>query len=757
MQLVAGKATRRGDPVQVSRLGNPLVNEVVVPAGLKDAFNALTPTRTPRIPAVVERVHDPELPKLIEAIYGVPAPATPAQRPGRDLPDRDHRQGRRPDQGRPQLAAEQPDVDPAGSSPSEMLRLNTVDPARPAQPNRLGVLGGDLQGFPNGRRLADDVVDIALQAVEGAAQTGKLVDALAAGDKVDANDAAFASTFPYVALPGNVTAADRRWAARPSSPTRARPAAAAPDRAAQALRRLGRRDQPRSRCSRRPRAAPGSPTSALVAAPAAGRGGRRRSGDDAVPPPSRRGPGEPGRVRPRRLDGGPADHGLHRPPRHRAVPAGSRSLLVAALAVLLLVSVIAAGLDDRSRDTPAGTPQPVPTGSPPPSRRPQERLRRVPGDAGTWAALGSAYVEQARVSGNPAYYAQAQGAAGPVDRSCSPRATPPPLVGLGALANARHDFAAARGYAEQALASNPYEPEAYGVLADAATQLGDTAPPPRRCSGCSSCVRASPRSPGRPTTLELHGRVDEARVARNAPSRAVDQPHELAFCRYYLGELAWGGGDLEECARPVRARARRRAGRPDVAARTGPGARRRRPGRRGDHRVRPADAARAATAVPARVRRAAGVGRPVGRRPVRSTGSSVTQQRIYAAQRPARRRDRRAAGRRSRRPRRGGPAGPRPSGRAGRASTPRTCWPGRCTRPAGTPRPCRSPEQAARPGPAGRDGRLPPRDDPGPALGPARRARRRSAGRGPGHQPALLARCTARRPRGPWTTLRGAR
>ena len=63
------------------------------------------------------------------------------------------------------------------------------------------MLAGDLQGFPNGRRLTDDVVDIELQAVEGAAQTGKLVDALAAGDKVDANDNAFGDTFPYVALP----------------------------------------------------------------------------------------------------------------------------------------------------------------------------------------------------------------------------------------------------------------------------------------------------------------------------------------------------------------------------------------------------------------------------------------------------------------------------------------------------------------------------------------------------------------------------
>jgi hypothetical protein len=91
--------------------------------------------------------------------------------------------------------------------PSEMLRLNTsIKPT--AEPNRLGVLGGDLQGFPNGRRLGDDVIDISIQAVEGAAQTGTLVEALAAGDKVDANDVEFLPQFPYLALPGNVTAAD---------------------------------------------------------------------------------------------------------------------------------------------------------------------------------------------------------------------------------------------------------------------------------------------------------------------------------------------------------------------------------------------------------------------------------------------------------------------------------------------------------------------------------------------------------------------
>jgi hypothetical protein len=96
------------------------------------------------------------------------------------------------------------DVDAARFRPSEMLRLNLSVPVT-ASPNRLGVLANDLQGFPNGRRLTDDVVDIELQALEGAAQTGKLVDALAKGDGVDTNDHAFGTTFPYVALPNSTS------------------------------------------------------------------------------------------------------------------------------------------------------------------------------------------------------------------------------------------------------------------------------------------------------------------------------------------------------------------------------------------------------------------------------------------------------------------------------------------------------------------------------------------------------------------------
>ncbi len=206
------------DRVQVSRLGNPLVNEVVVPAGLKDAFNSLTPDKDATIPEVVARVTDPELPKLIEAVYGIPAPATPRDDLVEIFLTGITTKADGPIQVDLNSQLNNADVLPSLFQPSEMLRLNLSVPVT-AQPNRLGVLGGDLQGFPNGRRLGDDVVDIAVQAVEGAAMTGTLVDALAAGDKVDANDNAFLAEFPYVALPNGVGVNTRGSGGQAAAPT----------------------------------------------------------------------------------------------------------------------------------------------------------------------------------------------------------------------------------------------------------------------------------------------------------------------------------------------------------------------------------------------------------------------------------------------------------------------------------------------------------------------------------------------------------
>jgi hypothetical protein len=195
-----GYRRRDRDQVQVSRLGNPLVNEVVVPAGLKDTFSSLPPDQDAKVKQLVDKVLNPELPQLVQGIYKIPAPSAPRN----DLAEI-FLTGVTTKAGGPIKAdlnsqLNNQDVDADRFQPAEELRLNMNVPVAKS-PNRLGVLGGDLQGFPNGRRLTDDVIDISVQAMEGAAQSGKLVDALKAGDKVDTPDRAPLGYFPYVALP----------------------------------------------------------------------------------------------------------------------------------------------------------------------------------------------------------------------------------------------------------------------------------------------------------------------------------------------------------------------------------------------------------------------------------------------------------------------------------------------------------------------------------------------------------------------------
>lgn len=182
-----GSATETGAFAQVSRLGSPLVNEVVVPVGLKDAFNNSRPEGDGDFLGLVT---DPELPKLIESIYDIPAPAAP-----------------RNDLVQVFLTGVDGLTDPSlnavttEGTPSEMLRLN-LSVAPTDTPARLGVLAGDTAGYPNGRRLTDDVLDIALQAVEGVLLGGEQAAVAATlGDGVGANDLPFGNSFPYVALP----------------------------------------------------------------------------------------------------------------------------------------------------------------------------------------------------------------------------------------------------------------------------------------------------------------------------------------------------------------------------------------------------------------------------------------------------------------------------------------------------------------------------------------------------------------------------
>ena len=161
--------------VQVSRLGNPLVNEVVIPLGQKDHFNATQPSDDAKLYG--QYVLNPELAHVMNLLFHVNAPehnrTDIIQALLTGIP------------GKTQIGKH--------PVPADTLKINLGVPPS-ANPNRLGVLGGDLQGFPDGRRLTDDVTDIALRVVAGALKGNNVP----LGDGVDANDKPFLTTFPYV-------------------------------------------------------------------------------------------------------------------------------------------------------------------------------------------------------------------------------------------------------------------------------------------------------------------------------------------------------------------------------------------------------------------------------------------------------------------------------------------------------------------------------------------------------------------------------
>jgi hypothetical protein len=172
--------------VQVSRLGQPLVNEVVIGLKDKDTFNASEPKDDAQF---ANYVTHPTLPALIELLFGAAGVRAPTNFPRTDLVE----------------------VFLTGvtglnqtTATAEMLRLNTSTAPLPAtSQNNLGVIGGDVAGFPNGRRPGDDVVDIALRVVMGKllstndAPSGQLPFT----DGALVNASMFPSTFPYLNPP----------------------------------------------------------------------------------------------------------------------------------------------------------------------------------------------------------------------------------------------------------------------------------------------------------------------------------------------------------------------------------------------------------------------------------------------------------------------------------------------------------------------------------------------------------------------------
>jgi hypothetical protein len=186
---------------QVSRVGMPLVNELIIGLDDKDKFNASRPKDDPA--AFADYVTNPVLPTFIERLFRLGAP--------RNFPRTDL------------LAAFLTGISgvnqPAHVVPAEMLRLNTAVPATPTAvgaQNSLGVAAGDLSGFPNGRRPADDVVDLSLRVsmgalcvLTGAADTFKVGckpsdapnGAAAWTDGVRKNASNYGASFPYLTTP----------------------------------------------------------------------------------------------------------------------------------------------------------------------------------------------------------------------------------------------------------------------------------------------------------------------------------------------------------------------------------------------------------------------------------------------------------------------------------------------------------------------------------------------------------------------------
>jgi hypothetical protein len=172
-------AVGSGGYAQVQRMGNPLINELIIGTGSKDTWSMSVPANDSQFASFDL---DPLLARVLNAIYGIAIPTPPRT----DLLP---------------LVTYAPPIaapgTPAGPI-ADMLRLNTGVPPTPMPSRkRLGLLAGDAAGFPNGRRVSDDVTDIAARAVAGILAGPQYNYPI--GDGVNTNDVPYQETFPYVA------------------------------------------------------------------------------------------------------------------------------------------------------------------------------------------------------------------------------------------------------------------------------------------------------------------------------------------------------------------------------------------------------------------------------------------------------------------------------------------------------------------------------------------------------------------------------
>jgi hypothetical protein len=179
-------AESSGPYSQVQRMGNPLINELIIGTGFKDFWSMSQPKNDAQF---AKFDLDPLLARVFNAVYGISIPTPPRT----DLLP---------------LVTYAPPIAAPGTKAgpvADLLRLNTgVPPTPAANRRRLGLLAGDASGFPNGRRVSDDVTDIAARVVAGVLHSGfNVFPNNRIGDGVNTNDLPYQETFPYVAFAQN--------------------------------------------------------------------------------------------------------------------------------------------------------------------------------------------------------------------------------------------------------------------------------------------------------------------------------------------------------------------------------------------------------------------------------------------------------------------------------------------------------------------------------------------------------------------------
>ncbi|WP_327338121.1 hypothetical protein OG384_20005 [Streptomyces sp. NBC_01324] len=243
--------------------------------------------------------------------------------------------------------------------------------------------------------------------------------------------------------------------------------------------------------------------------------------------------------------------------RLRRLPTYRRILVSAAVATVLAAALfLAGGLGlapwPASQSAPS-TPDADAARSPAAGADPltadittlQDRARRNPRDPVALGTLGLNYVQQAKITADPTYYPKAEAV---LKRSLALDSTDnfAAMGGMAALEAARHNFAQGLGWAERAIAVNPYNATLYGTLADAYTQLG------RYSEAADAVQKMVDLKPGTPSlarasyAAELRGDLTTARTDMQRALQSAGSPADQAFARYYLSEMAFNNGDAHQ-------------------------------------------------------------------------------------------------------------------------------------------------------------------------------------------------------------------